>query len=221
MKFKGMFTLLLVLFASAHMASVYAQSAQAKASAHVDLSARLAEAQGDAKLKETLLKGGAKVATFCGNCHGENGNSVKGDIPNLAGQNPAYMLEQLRQFADGRRRFEFMEGLIKALTADEKVGVVLYYAGQTVLPKAAGNPTLVAKGQDLYQKNCFRCHAQDGRGSDQFARVAGQQAPYLLATLTRYRTGTGARINPLMAANTKLLTDGDIEALAAYVSTMK
>lgn len=219
MKLKGMFSLLVLLLATLQTVPAHAQSA--KASANVDLSARLAEAQGDAKLRETLTKNGAKVASFCANCHGENGNSVKGDIPNLAGQTPAYMLEQLRQFADGRRRFEFMEGLIKALTADEKVGVVLYYAGQNVLPKVAGNPALVAKGQDLYQKNCFRCHAQDGRGSDQFARVAGQQAPYLLATLTRYRTGTGARINPLMAANTKLLTDGDIEALAAYVSTMK
>ena len=44
-----------------------------------------------------------KVAAFCANCHGEGGNSVKPDVPNLAGQNTAYLLDQVRQFSDGRR----------------------------------------------------------------------------------------------------------------------
>ncbi len=198
----------------------FTQSAAARATADVDLSARLQAAQADPKLGESLFKTGRKVAAVCANCHGEGGNSPKPDTPNLAGQNPAYLLEQLRQFADGRRRNDFMEGMIKAMTADEKVGMVLFYAAQPVTLKPSIKPALVAKGKEYYGKICFRCHGEDGRGGEKFARIAGQQPDYLTTTLKRYRVGQGVRTDPLMAANTKLMSDADIEAVVAYVMTM-
>ena len=91
----------------------------------IDLGARLKEAEANPRLLEAANKTGGKVASFCANCHGEGGNSTNLDTPNLAGQNTSYLLEQLRQFADGRRRNIFMEGMIKALSPEEKVGVVL------------------------------------------------------------------------------------------------
>ena len=204
------------------VAPAVAQTGSAKATANVDLAARLKEVQASPKLSDDLYKAGQKVAAFCANCHGEGGNSSKPDIPNLAGQNPAYLLEQLRQFADGRRRNEFMQGMIKALNADEKVGMVVYYGRQTVQARKSSAPAaLVAKGKEYYGKICWRCHAADGRGNETFARIAGQQPDYLSAALKRYRTGTGARVDALMAANTKLMTDADIEAVVAYVSSME
>jgi len=197
-----------------------AQPAAARASASVDLDARFAEAKNNPDVAETLQKIGRKVASVCANCHGEAGNSSKPDVPNLAGQNPAYLLEQLRQFADGRRRNTFMEGMIKAMTSDEKVGMVLFYAAQPVAHAPAASADLAAKGQAYYGKVCFRCHGLDGHGNEQLARIAGQQVAYLEATLKRYRAGSGARINPLMADNTRLMTDGDIEAVVAYVHAM-
>lgn len=212
--------LLTTLFALTPASPSFAQSAAARASADVDLGARLQAAQADPKLGESLFKTGRRVAAVCANCHGEGGNSPKADTPNLAGQNPAYLLEQLRQFADGRRRNEFMEGMIKAMTADEKVGMVLFYAAQPVTLKPSIKPALVAKGKEYYGKTCFRCHGEDGRGGEKFARIAGQQPEYLTTTLKRYRVGQGVRTDPLMAANTKLMTDADIEAVVAYVMTM-
>ena len=117
-----------------------AQSAQARATASVDLPARLAEAQANPQLEQTLFQLGRKVAAVCANCHGEGGNSAKPDIPNLAGQNPAYLLEQLRQFADGRRRNTFMEGMIRAMNSDEKIGMVLFYAAQQVAHQTPPTP---------------------------------------------------------------------------------
>lgn len=212
--------LLTTLFALTPASPSFAQSAAARATADVDLGARLQAAQADPKLGESLFKTGRRVAAVCANCHGEGGNSPKADTPNLAGQNPAYLLEQLRQFADGRRRNEFMEGMIKAMTADEKVGMVLFYAAQPVTLKPSIKPALVAKGKEYYGKTCFRCHGEDGRGGEKFARIAGQQPEYLTTTLKRYRVGQGVRTDPLMAANTKLMTDADIEAVVAYVMTM-
>jgi cytochrome c553 len=198
-----------------------AQPAKARASATADLSVRLAEARSNPQLATELLLKGRRAAAVCANCHGEGGNSVKPEFPNLAGQNPNYLLEQMRQFADGRRRYEFMEGMIKAMSSDEKVGVVLFYASQPVISSVPANPALAAKGKEHFDKICFRCHGQDGHGNDTFARIAGQQSAYLTLTLKRYRGGQGPRNNPLMTDNTRHMTDADIDAVVAYVTSLK
>ena len=131
-----------------------------------------------------------------------------------------YLLEQMRQFADGRRRNEFMEGMIRAMNSDEKIGMVLFYAAQEVTHKPATNAALAGKGQEYYGKICFRCHGNVGRGNELIARIAGQQADYLRVTLKRYRDGTDVRANSIMTPNTKNMTDADIEAVVAYVSSM-
>src|SRR5512135_1124685 len=84
--------------------------------------AQQARAQGDeARIQQVMsspaalaqaTQEGKKAAFFCANCHGETGNSAYDYIPNLAGQNAAYLLNQIRKFADGRRQDEFMSGMI-------------------------------------------------------------------------------------------------------------
>jgi len=189
--------------------------------AEVDLHARLKEAETNPRMLEAANKTGSKVASFCANCHGEGGNSTNPDTPNLAGQNTSYLLEQLRQFAEGKRRNIFMEGMIRALSPEEKVGVVLHYSHQEVAYKPPANAALAAKGQEYYNKICFRCHGDQGRGNEKIARIAGQQPGYLAITLKRYRDGSAVRSDPLMAANTKTMSDADIAAVVAYVSSMK
>lgn len=197
-----------------------AQSTKPRAAA-VDLNARLVQAQADPQLEKTLFNVGRKVAAVCANCHGEGGNSAKPDIPNLAGQNPAYLLEQVAQFADGRRRDMFMEGMIRALNSDEKVGMVLFYSAQTVAHTPTANAALAAKGQEYFNKTCFRCHGTDGRGSAKFPRIAGQQPNYLSLTLKRYRAGGGTRADSVMVSNAKAMSDADIDAVVAFVSSMQ
>ena len=209
-----------VLLSVSLLSSAWGQSAKANA-VEVDLNARLKEVEASPRLLEAAHKTGAKVASFCANCHGEGGNSATPDTPNLAGQNTSYLLEQLRQFADGRRRNLFMEGMIRALNPEEKIGVVLYYASKEVTEKPATNAALAAKGQDYYNKICFRCHGDQGRGNETIARIAGQQPVYLATTLKRYRDGSALRKDPLMTANTKTMTDADIAAVVAYVSSLK
>lgn len=200
---------------------VTAQTAAARRQSGVDLTARLKEVEADPRLRASIIKTGRQVAGFCAHCHGEGGNSLKSDVPNLAGQNPEYLIEQLRQFADGRRRNEFMEGMIKAMSGDEKVGIVVFYAGEKVNAKPALNAALAARGRDYYHKVCFQCHGQDGRGNEHHARIAGQQPAYLRLTLQHYRQGAGTRVNPIMSGVTRPMSDADIEAVAAYVSSME
>lgn len=204
----------LALFASLLAAAALAQPADPVAD-------KLLEVSRDPRLFDQSYRVGQKVAAFCANCHGQGGNSVKQDVPNLAGQNTAYLLDQVRQFADGRRKNLFMEGLMRALSNDEKIGVAVYYASQEVAPQPVRDAALVARGKAYYDKSCFRCHGERGLGGDHYARIAGQQPDYLAITLKRYRDGSATRADPIMASNTRLMTDVDIRAVVAYVASMR
>lgn len=202
------------------LASSMAWAADKPGAPPVDLAQRLAEVQADPARMATFIRTGEKVAAVCANCHGDGGYSIKPDVPNLAGQNSSYLMEQVRLFAEGKRKYEFMEGMIKAMNADEKVGMVLFYSSREVPRKPVTDARLAKRGQEIFSSNCFRCHGNDGRGNAQFARIAGQQAEYLRNNLKRYRDKDPVRPNPLMRATTQMLSDDDINALAVYVSSM-
>lgn len=180
---------------------------------------RLKAVQGDPSAVKAAVEAGKQAAFFCANCHGESGVSKTVDVPNLAGQNPAYLLEQIRKFGSGERKNDFMQGMIKVLKDEERVQVALYYAGLGVPPSSA-NPALAAKGKALFEKICVRCHGEQARGNELFPRLAGQKAPYLQSSITRYRDNTGVRKNQLMTIATSQLSNDDILALANYLTQM-
>ena len=175
--------------------------------------------QADPAATKSAIEAGKQAAFFCANCHGDNGVSKTVDVPNLAGQNPAYLLEQIRKFGTGERKNEFMQGMIKVLKDDERVQVALYYASLGVPPSPA-NPALVAKGKALFEKICVRCHGEQARGSELFPRLAGQKAPYLQLSIKRYRDNSGVRTNQLMTIATSQLSNDDILAVANYLTQM-
>ena len=194
----------------------------AAATAQVDLNPRLKEVQGNPAQMESMYKVGRKVAAFCANCHGDGGNSVKPEVPNLAGQNPYYLLAQLREFSTTQRKSnEFKKRLVNVMSVDEKIGMVVFYAAQAVTFKPSSDTAQVKRGEDLYRKRCAECHEHDGRGTSEFSRVAGQQAVYLAQSLKGYRDGTGPRLDREMVKEVKPLNDADIAAIVAYVSSMR
>lgn len=181
---------------------------------------KLAEISGNpVRLKEAIKQGKAS-AQFCRHCHGVGGYSVMPDTPNLASQNAAYMAEQMNKLADGRRKSEFMEGLIKALTLDERVNIALYFANQPAPTPINTDPAKISAGKTLYGKVCINCHGTSGAGTNKVPRIAGQQAKYARDSLKRYRSGSGERIDLQMASYTRNLKDADIENLVAYISSM-
>jgi cytochrome c553 len=194
----------------------------AAAPAQVDLTARLKQVEGNAQQWDAMYKAGKKVAAFCANCHGDGGNSIKPDVPNLAGQNAYYLLSQLRDFSTTQRKSnEFKKRLVNVMSPDEKIGMVVFYAGQEVTFKPPSDAALTRKGGELYAKRCASCHEQDGRGTKQFSRIAGQQPVYLTTTLKGFRDGSGIRTDREMAAEIKSMSDADIAAVVAFVSSMK
>jgi cytochrome c553 len=185
------------------------------------LQEKLAQRSKDPATLAAAVKSGEKAASVCRHCHGAGGNSVMPDVPNLAGQNAAYLVEQMNKFVLGTRKSsDFMTGLIKALSADERVDIALYLSQQPVVtqPATAGQG---AAGKSLYAKLCINCHGAQATGTQKIPRLAGQQGVYLEDSLKRYRSGSGERIDPNMAAYTRNLKDADIRNLAGYLSTLQ
>src|SRR4051812_22777797 len=56
---------------------------------------KVVASRADTKVFDAAYKHGSKIATFCSNCHGESGHSLKPEVPNLAGQNTIYVMTQL------------------------------------------------------------------------------------------------------------------------------
>lgn len=182
---------------------------------------KVVAARQDPKLMEQAYKHGAKLATFCANCHGPAGHSVLPEVPNLAGQNTVYVLNQLNKFHDGRRRGNFfMEGLVKAMSNDERFAVAVYYTNQEPASFKVSDPSLAATGKTLYEDACKRCHGVAGGGSERNSRIAGQHPSYLDMSLRRYRENKD-RSEDRMFKATKALTDQEIRALSAYIGSLR
>jgi cytochrome c553 len=180
---------------------------------------RLKAISADPAAQRTAIEAGKKLTFFCANCHGDEGVSKMPEVPNLAGQNPAYLLEQIRKFGSGERKDQFMQGLIKVLKDEERVQVALYYASMPPVPSPA-DAAKVAQGKALFAKLCARCHGEQARGSELYPRLASQKMPYLQTSITRYRDNTGVRNNQLMTIATAPLKNEDISALANYLTQL-
>lgn len=68
---------------------------------------------------------------------------------------------------------------------------------------------------------CQSCHGVDGNLSlqDDYPKLGGQHADYLVTALKAYRSGT--RENAIMSGFAAGLSDQDIEDLAAWFSSQK
>lgn len=70
--------------------------------------------------------GKVKSAT-CAGCHGTAGISNNPMWPNLAGQQPGYLVKQLKAFRDGARSDPMMTPMAKPLSDDDIANLAAYY----------------------------------------------------------------------------------------------
>lgn len=188
-------------------------------SAHAQSPEKLKSVLADSSSRSAAIEAGRKASSFCANCHGADGNSKLTEVPNLAGQNPIYLLNQVNKFYTGERKDEWMEPAIRLLNETERLHMVAYFSSMRVTPASSGPGS--DAGRDLYKKVCTRCHGEQALGGERFPRLAGQQRTYLITSLTRYRDRTGTRMEPEMLAMTAALKDAEIKALAEYLSSLR
>lgn len=177
---------------------------------------------------DQAIRRGQERSVLCGHCHGVDGNSLKPDIPNLAGQNPAYIIEQIGKFIDGTRKNFVMQTLASDFTFQDKVNLAVYFTSQKLKPVDGADPLLAVNGERIYKSVCFRCHGADGRGEEGYSRLAGQKIEYVKMTLKRFRAAAtnkdhsyDKRRNANMEQVTAHLNDDEIEGLAHYIALLK
>ena len=185
---------------------------------------------------------GATKAAVCTACHGVNGNSSNPEWPNLAGQNAAYMREQLAMFKARKRINEIMYPIVKDMSDQDFADVAAYFAAQTPNGLEA-DPSYWKAGEALYKSGdparnipaCTACHGPSGQG------VAGAGYPALRAqhsvytvkqlqdylTKNRYRDATDAAIvnqtrnSAMMTTIAARLSPEDIRNLASYLQGLR
>jgi cytochrome c553 len=164
----------------------------------------------------------------CSNCHGLDGNSVSPNFPRLAGQMPSYLIAQLKEFRNHDRNdppgFEYMWGISRSLSDQKIDGLAKYFSSQKPVQNALGNPKLAAEGEQIFMNGipasqvppCASCHGESAQGNDQFPRLAGQHADYVMKQLEVFKRGN-ERPSLIMEGVSHSLSSQDIAALANYV----
>lgn len=164
-----------------------------------------------------LVQQARERTSFCARCHGEDGNSVQPLVPNIAGQNPYYLLEQIAKFADGRRNDYIMTSLARMFSEEDRVVVAAYYSTMSPRPYAV-EASLAQRGKAGFQQRCTSCHGQDAHGSEQYARLAGQRVEYLRHRLFTFQQPSTTPT--VMHGVAKGLVEDDIQAITAYLASL-
>lgn len=165
--------------------------------------------------------------TVCGTCHGPQGNSTHPKFPRLAGQHAHYLVAQLKAFRSQTRgdpdAVGYMWGMASELTDPAVDALAGYYAEQKPEASAARDSALVARGREIYGQGiasqgvpaCSSCHGPDAHGLQDFPRLAGQHAQYILKQLASFQSNM--RNVAIMHGVAQNLHLADMQAVAAYL----
>ena len=173
---------------------------------------------------------GLKPWENCALCHSLDGVSRMAKFPKLAGQVPAYIEKQIRDFRTAKRTNdgEQMQGMA-GLIAEKDIPVVARYFAGLPPPPPADPPPEDARlaGQALYHKGdtprdlpaCVSCHGKDKVAASGAPRLEAQHADYVVKQLTDFRSGDRAN-DPggVMAGVAAKLSDADIRAVGGYLA---
>ena len=120
-----------------------------------------------------------------------------------------------------------MQNLAKGFTFEDKVNLSVFYYHQEV-KHIEFDPQRAERGGRIYEARCVICHAPNGKGEEGYARIAGQQRDYVIATLKRFREnarkGTNRdtlRSDVRMEQATQSLSDQDIVDLSHFLASLK
>ncbi len=160
---------------------------------------------------------GEQLASNCLGCHDTNehsGHTAHSPTPTLRAQQPAYLINQLTAFKTGSRNDPVMTAMASNLSDDDIKNLAAYYASTPSI-KTETNATLAKVGQEKASM-CLGCHGSKAEGNGPYPRLAGQHPDYITNQLTNFKAGL--RKNGQMKAIANMLSEEDMQALAAYFS---
>lgn len=172
---------------------------------------------------------GLDKAELCTGCHGEDGNSMDGLIPKLAGQYGKYISKQVRNYQSGIRTHQIMGAVAASISDDELADIAAFFGSQQMMK--GESPSTNTIGKALFENGdltrmmvpCNNCHGATGKGQNPrnpaFPVIGGQHRDYLRGQILNFRKGDrnnspGGVMNIIV----QKLTDAEVEALAEYIS---
>jgi cytochrome c553 len=204
--------------------------AQDQAPANAGKSAQVWNELKGEKLEALKLKGdaarGAEAFEICQGCHKRGGTgSVSGAYPRLAGQHATVLIEQMTDIRSGERNNPKMVPFAEehVLTTQEIADIAAYLQALPIPPNIGAGPgAALARGKELYVRDCATCHGDKGEGNAGkfFPLVAGQHFKYLLREARYIRDGNRGNANPDMVKAIKSYSDDDLEAVSDYISRL-
>ena len=158
---------------------------------------------------------GKAAAVACAGCHGEGGAST-GTAPSLAGQDAQYFIDAMKSYKDGTRKDDAMKAPAASVDEAGAKNMAAYYANQAPQAPKVRKPMTI---EEMAQR-CDRCHGVGGNSTDPHSpALAAQRQEYLERVMRGYQKGE--RKSTAMSAMLDGVSDGDMEALAAYYARQK
>jgi len=155
---------------------------------------------------------GEPLTAVCGGCHGSHGVSSDAATPNLAGQDPQYLVNAIKSYRKTRRH-EGMETYVDDLSQQDIENIAAFYAVQKSRPAEKGQ-TLV---QELIGK-CDRCHAANVENATMAVpKIRGQDKDYLIMALRAYRDDR--RESSMMHNMSLPYSDAIIESVSSFYAS--
>lgn len=190
-----------------------------------------ATALAEETLSAKQLKARVKevITERCSLCHGAKGESASGTFPRLAAQHPAYIVKQLRDFRDGRRKGTAMNEMAKDLTEEEIAGLAVHFSTQKPVARKSAETDFTAVGSYVFTKGnpfsgvaaCASCHGPEGHGTVQLPRLAGQHPSYLESQLVDFNKRDRSNDNAIMHTIASKMTLLEIKSVAAYIGGLE
>lgn len=199
----------------------------------------MARRSGLALLASTALLGlslawgasAADVATSCTNCHGADGASTDPHVPIIGGLSAEFLSSTMKAYkakerpcpeatylaGDKKGQKSDMCQIANALSDADVAQAASFFAGKKFArAKQKADPALAAKGKEIHEKQCDKCHTEGGSvAGDDAGILAGQWMPYLSAQLKDFKE---AKRLPPKKMQPKLdeLQPGDLDALVNF-----
>ena len=107
---------------------------------------------------------------------------------------------------------------------DNTIGALAaYYSAHKTEASPGGDAAAIARGREIYQNSitaegvpaCSSCHGPDAHGTQDYPRLAGQHAQYILKQLGSFQSNM--RNVAIMHGVALNLRSPDMEAVAAYL----
>lgn len=163
----------------------------------------------------------AMLSNTCSACHGQFGQAVGPSIPTLAGQPASYIADSMKKFKSGERSGTVMNRVARAYSDDDFNAMGEFFSQKTFVryPQAV-DAAKVAKGKELHEHNCKKCHTENGRESEDGGVIAGQWSEYLHITMDDFASKKRA-MPKKMAEKFEALSKDDLDALINFYASQQ